>query len=82
MDKVIATVMSIGFAALIVLLCAQLAVNKQQQTTISALSHGYETCRHYNAVVNCNLAGLKDCEEKVKKMEEQAMDFVRRFEVK
>lgn len=82
MDKVITWMLAIWVVVLTVLLCAQLAINKQQRTTISALTHGYEMCRHYNAVVDCNLAGFEDCEEKVKKMEEQARDFVRGLNAK
>ena len=82
MDKVAKWVVSIWIVVLTVLFVAQVTVNKQQQATISALGHAYETCQRYNAIANCNLEGLKDCEEKVKKAEQQTMDFVRRLEVK
>ncbi len=82
MDKVTKWLVSIWIVVLTVLFVAQLAVNKQQQATISALGHAYENCRHYNAVIKCNLAGLKDCEEKVKTLEERAKDFVRGLDEK
>ena len=82
MDKVITWMLTIWVVVLTVLLCAELIINKQQQTTISALAHAYETCRHYNAVVDCNLARFNNCEERVKKMEEQARDFVRGLNAK
>ena len=82
MDKVIAWMLAIWGVVLTVLLCAELTINKQQQATISALGHSYETCRHYNAIVDCKLAGFEDCEEKVKKLEEQAKHFVRGLNAK
>ncbi len=82
MDKVTKWLVSIWIVVLTILFVAQLTVDKQQQATISALSYAYETCQRYNAIANCNLAGLKDCEEKVKTLEERAKDFVRGLDEK
>lgn len=82
MDKVITWMLAIWVVVLTVLLWGEIIVNKQQRTTISALAQGYEKCRHYNAVVDCNLAGFNNCEERVKKLEEQARDFVRGLNAK
>lgn len=82
MDKIIIGVLAVSTIAVSVMLWSEIIINQQQRATISALAHGYEKCRHYNAVVDCNLAGFNDCEEKVKKMEEQAKDFVKGLNAK
>lgn len=82
MDKVITMILAISTIIVSVMLWSEIIINQKQRTTISALAHGYEKCRHRNAIVNCNLAGFEDCEEKVKNMEEQARDFVRGLDAK
>ena len=82
MDKIITAVLAVSTIAVSVMLWSEIIINQKQRATISALAHGYEKCRHYNAVVDCNLAGFNNCEEKVKKMEEQARGFVRWLDAK
>lgn len=82
MDEMIGWTQAIVNVVLAVIVVLQVNLANHERNLANALGRQLEICRHYNAIVDCKLAGFEDCEEKVEKIEEQAREFVRGLNVK
>ena len=82
MDEMIGWTQAIVNVVLAVIVVLQVNITNHERNLANALGRQLETCRHYNAIVDCKLAGFDNCEKRVKKLEEQAKDFVRGLSVK